>query len=144
MKRSLIVPKAKEWIGTPFSHQKSLKSIASDCAGLVEGVFNELGENIIFSKNYAHSPSAMLFKETVEQYCDKINLKDVKDGDLLTFTFRTEPQHIAIVSKVNPIYIIHAFSRARKVTEHILSEDWLNGKIATLGGAYKYKNIEED
>ena len=37
-----IVETAREWIGTPYHHQASLKGVGCDCIGLVRGVFYDL------------------------------------------------------------------------------------------------------
>jgi len=36
-----IAALAREWIGTPYRHQASLKGIGCDCLGLVRGVWRE-------------------------------------------------------------------------------------------------------
>ena len=35
---------AKEWLGTPFIEGAAIKNVGCDCAGLLEGVFQTLGE----------------------------------------------------------------------------------------------------
>lgn len=37
--RSLIVAQTRDWIGTPYRHQASLKGVGCDCLGLVRGVW---------------------------------------------------------------------------------------------------------
>ena len=37
-----IVAEAREWIGTAWQHQASLKGVACDCVGLVRGVYTRV------------------------------------------------------------------------------------------------------
>src|SRR5438552_16583348 len=37
-----IVAAARQWLGTPYAHQASLKGIGCDCLGLVRGVWRDL------------------------------------------------------------------------------------------------------
>jgi NlpC/P60 family putative phage cell wall peptidase len=37
--RSQIVGETRDWIGTPYQHQASLKGVGCDCLGLVRGVW---------------------------------------------------------------------------------------------------------
>src|ERR1700761_4219303 len=40
--RDDIVRIARDWIGTPYAHQASLKGVGCDCLGLLRGVWREL------------------------------------------------------------------------------------------------------
>ena len=40
--RSSIVEAARDWIGTPYRHQASLRGVGCDCLGLVRGVWRTL------------------------------------------------------------------------------------------------------
>jgi NlpC/P60 family putative phage cell wall peptidase len=37
--RAQIVVATRDWIGTPYQHQASLKGVGCDCLGLVRGVW---------------------------------------------------------------------------------------------------------
>src|SRR5688572_25297534 len=41
VRRDQIVAAARDWIGTPYRHQASLKGVGCDCLGLVRGVWRE-------------------------------------------------------------------------------------------------------
>ncbi|MDX3810210.1 MAG: peptidase P60, partial [Bosea sp. (in: a-proteobacteria)] len=41
MKRAVIVAAAREWLGTPYHHQASLRGVGCDCLGLVRGLWRE-------------------------------------------------------------------------------------------------------
>ena len=42
MKRAEILSEARDWLGTPYRHQASLKGAGCDCLGLVRGVWRAL------------------------------------------------------------------------------------------------------
>ena len=45
-RREEIVRLAREWIGTPYQHQASLKGVGADCLGFLRGVWREaVGED---------------------------------------------------------------------------------------------------
>jgi NlpC/P60 family putative phage cell wall peptidase len=37
-----VVAAARDWIGTPYRHQASLKGVGCDCLGLIRGLWREL------------------------------------------------------------------------------------------------------
>lgn len=39
LSRQIIVAETRDWIGTPYRHQASLKGVGCDCLGLVRGVW---------------------------------------------------------------------------------------------------------
>jgi cell wall-associated NlpC family hydrolase len=48
--RTHIVALAREWLGTPYHHQASLKGVGTDCVGLVRGIWREVyaGDVLVF------------------------------------------------------------------------------------------------
>ncbi len=37
-----VVAAARNWLGTPYRHQASVKGVGADCLGLVRGVWREV------------------------------------------------------------------------------------------------------
>lgn len=151
IKRSKLVPIARSWLGTRWGHlgrlkQNKEKNITGrvDCIGLIREVCVEAGHDEMPDvQSYDIYPSVDLFKEQVEMYAEKIDIKDVKPGDLMIFAFNGnfQAQHIAMITKINPTYIIHSYSQSpgRCVVEHLFNRnEW------DLKGCYKLKNLEED
>jgi len=55
--KDAIVSEAREWLGTPWQHQASLKGVACDCVGLVRGVYTEVtGRTVESSTDYYRIP----------------------------------------------------------------------------------------
>ncbi len=40
--RAGIVEAARQWIGTPYHHQASVRGVGTDCLGLVRGVWRDV------------------------------------------------------------------------------------------------------
>lgn len=141
-----VVRVAREWAGTRYQHQAMLKGVATDCIGLIAGVAYELGIADARPQNrdpafngYGRSPDPRLLQRACEQYLDAIDLEDAGCGDILTMAMppETEPKHFAIISAVDPMYVIHAYAQARKVVENRVDEHWVRRIIA----AWRFRGV---
>lgn len=96
-----VLTKAQEFLGTPYKFgNKGEKK--TDCSGFTQQVFSEFG--------------ILLPRSATEQarYGKKIELKDLKVGDLLFYrTYKKAPSHVAIYAGDGKI--IHASYRAKRV-----------------------------
>jgi cell wall-associated NlpC family hydrolase len=122
--REVLINSAREYIGTPFQHQGRLLNIGIDCAGLIVCVAKEAGFEIKDQQGYARTPDSGRFVAAVLEHCDRITLWEAEPGDLAMFTFRREPQHIALISGVQPLTMIHAYLPCEKVVEQCLDAVW--------------------
>jgi cell wall-associated NlpC family hydrolase len=138
MKREEFIATARGYTGTPFHHQGRLPGVGLDCAGLVFCALEARGYQVSDVQGYANVPSNGLFASVVLKHCDTINQSDVLPGDLMIFAFESEPQHIAIVTELNPVTILHSYAQVRKVVENHLDATWQ----ARLRGCYRLKEIE--
>ena len=126
-----IVAEAREWLGTPYQHQASLKGIACDCIGYVGGVgvAKNLPSALAWKndsafKGYGPEPKRRVLLEGCAKYFKPIRLEEAKQGDVLVMGFEGEPMHFAIVSEINPMYVIHALRGVGKVAEHRVDQLW--------------------
>ena len=130
MTRDDIISAARSEIGTPFRHQGRLSGKALDCAGLIIMVAKAIGAEYIDFTGYSRHPSDGLLESALDaQSClDRVALADMQAGDVLLMRFNTDPQHLAIFAGHSAIYqaegIIHAWLQARKVCEHVLTDEW--------------------
>ena len=127
-----IVKKAREYIGTPFRHQGRLKGVGVDCAGLVICVAHDLKISDFDFRQYGRVPNAGTLQSMMQEQMDKIQLNEVKPGDVYLMKFDKEPQHLAIVSDYG---IIHSYADAGQVVEHRLDSEWTSKIVA----AFRYK-----
>ncbi len=130
-----IVQEAREYLGTPWKHQARVKGLAVDCIGLIGGVAVALGlpggEEWMSDPrlhNYGRTPDPEVLLAGCNAYLDPITIADAWLGDVLIMRARRIifPTHFAIISRVDPIYIIH--SRL----EHKVAENRLDEKTANL------------
>lgn len=121
-------------IGTPFVHQGRNPQHGVDCGGLVVIACARAGINLSDLGNYNAIPDGSFIK-LVEEQGDKIDLSDIRIGDFMMFKFEKEPQHIAIISQLNPIHIIHTWMSVGKVVENGFDDYWQR----RLTGCYRIK-----
>ena len=142
--RERIVEIAREWLGTPYRHQASVKGVGTDCIGLVYGISRELNlTRYDASKvkdprytNYSRMPDTAFMRSVLNRWLIQIPIKEAKPGDVLFIAWIKEPQHLAILTEKG---IIHAYMGVKKVTEHNLTPDWASKVVA----AYKFPNVIE-
>jgi len=122
--RALIVETARAYIGTPFRHQGRVRGAGIDCAGVPIGVAYDLGVVDACITGYDRQPNDTEFRAILDRYTFEIPFQDVLPADMLTFAFLKE-QHIAIVTQVDPICILHAYESVGRCVEQPLDKVWL-------------------
>jgi NlpC/P60 family putative phage cell wall peptidase len=139
--RAQIVNEAREWLGTRWSHQASLKGVGTDCIGLIRGVARELGIADPFTTGealrylgYGRIPDPTLLLEACDEYLDRGR---GALGDILVMRFEREPQHFALISSLRPRRMIHAYAQARKVVENGIDALWLSRVVRT----YSFRGV---
>jgi NlpC/P60 family putative phage cell wall peptidase len=127
--RPHIVALAREWLGTPYHHQASLRGVGTDCIGLVRGIYRELyGADApealpAYTRDWAEANGRETLIEAARRHLVEIPRFKARPGDVLVFRWRrgSLAKHCAILSK--PTAIIHALEGA-PVTEVALSPWW--------------------
>lgn len=126
------VDAAREYLETKFHHQGRLKGVGIDCAGLLVCAAKDINmPSVPDIKGYRRSPDGKTLRKILEDYLTPVSLDALEPGDILLFHFDgVQPQHVAIVTTTEPLYMIHAYSVCRKVTEHAIDEMWLQRLVA--------------
>lgn len=137
MLRASIVFEARTWIDTPFHHQGRVKGAGVDCAGVPIGVAQACGLSWTDRAGYSRVPRGGVFETAVRSTLIRIALAEVLPADLMIFAWRSEPQHIAIVSQIDPLRIIHAWQDAGRCVENDLDTTW-RGR---LRGCYRWPEL---
>jgi NlpC/P60 family putative phage cell wall peptidase len=139
--RAQIIAEAREWLGTPWKHQASLKGVGCDCIGLIRGVARAVGLDDPFTSGsarryfgYGRIPDPSLLLDACRDYLDPGR---GELGDILVLRFEREPQHFAIVSCLKPRRMIHAYAQARKAVENGIDHVWLSRVVRT----YSFRGI---
>lgn len=124
MKRQDFVNEIRTYIDTPFKHQGRLPGIGIDCAGVVICASKKLGQDFEDLTNYNLRPTQEdVLSKILESGFYDVEIENIDIGDLLLMSYDNNIQHIAVVSSVNPTYIIHSVTN-KKVIEHRLTDVW--------------------
>jgi NlpC/P60 family putative phage cell wall peptidase len=138
--RAAIVAEARGYLGTPFEHQGRLRGVGIDCAGLVIGVARGLGLPHQDVDGYARAPLGGALVRELERQMDRVAIAAAAEGDVLVLRIEYDPQHLAIVSGLEPLSVVHAYQGkgVGKCVEHRLDARWLKRIV----GAFRYRGIE--
>jgi NlpC/P60 family putative phage cell wall peptidase len=126
----LVIDEARSWIGTPYRHQASLKSVGCDCLGLVRGVWravygSEPEALKPYSADWAEAGGSDAMLEAARRHFIERPVAEMAEGNLLLFRWRpnSAAKHTAIVS--GPEKFIHAYEGHRVLESHLVSQ-WRN------------------
>lgn len=139
-----IVNEARSWVGTRWHHGASLKGVGADCVGLLTGVAEACGiaEAAEYRAGnefhgYGREPDPAVLLAACERWLERIPIAEATLADIYVMRFAEAPQHFAIVSAVDPVYIVHAYAQARRVVENRVDELWRSRIVR----AYRFRGI---
>jgi len=135
MIRDEFVAMARSYVGTPFHHQGRLPEVGLDCAGVVVCAARACGYDVQDVQGYGRIPANGLLEQAVLSHCDQVPIADARNGDIMLFAFRNEPQHLAIYADG---MIIHAYMQVNKVVENSLDDVWRS----RLRGCYRLRGMD--
>jgi NlpC/P60 family putative phage cell wall peptidase len=143
MTRNDIIAAAREWLGTPYRHQASLKGVGCDCLGLVRGVWREFyGAEPqpvpAYSPDWAEAGLRETLAEAGQRYLAAIDRDEFDGGDVLLFRWRAHlpAKHAGIAT--SKARMIHAQSGAA-VNEVAITPWWRRH----LAYAFRFPSIED-
>lgn len=138
--RGQVVAEARTWIGTPFVHQGRLKGVGVDCVGVVIGVAHALGISDFDIVSYPMLPDSQMMGRILAEHLDPVSSKSLLPGDILWLRFMGEPQHVAIITGLSPLTVVHSFAGARtpRCLEQPLDGLWWR----RVAGCYRYRGLE--
>lgn len=123
--REDVVSHARSWIGAPFRHQGRSKTRGVDCVGLILGVAQELGVQLIAPKDYTSSPSGQLVMQYANDQLSQTSSKNIGSVVVMWGFDRDEPQHLGFIGRdAGRFTLIHAFSKRGIVVEHGFDAFW--------------------
>lgn len=131
MATETIVAAAREWIGTPYVHQASVKGVGCDCLGLLRGVWRELNGNEPeaippYSPDWAEAKGEETLYLALARHLREIAFADLSPGDVALFRMsaRGPAKHCGIVAEKNDAKtLIHA-RQNRCVSEEPFGPFW--------------------
>ena len=136
-----VVAVAREWVGTPYVHQCSLKGAGTDCLGLLRGVWREVlgGEPEAvpaYSMDWSEPQGEERLWQAAQRHLTEQSRPqdDLAIGDVILFRMRggSVAKHLGIVSKNSacPAFI-HAYE-TYGVVESPLSAPWARRIVAAF------------
>ena len=134
-----IVDRARSWIGTKFKHQGRIKKSnqdagGCDCLGLIMGldIITKNGKPLkLFDQHcYPKLLTSNILLDQLNLLLESTEITRIQVGDLLLLRVNNWPQHLAIISAIDPITIIHSYIQVRKIIEQHLSEEWKKNIVA--------------
>lgn len=132
-----VVSVAREWVGTPYVHQSSVRGAGTDCLGLLRGVWREvLGgepEKVpAYSMDWSEPQGEERLWAAAMRHLEAKPLNAVASGDILLFRMRAGAvaKHLGIQGRVgsDPSFI-HAYS-GHGVIESALTAPWARRIVA--------------
>ncbi len=122
---SEVLSSARSWLGTPYHHGASLKSVGCDCFGLVRGIYEDL-------TGIKVEPSSVYSQSWLRDKDNKYKLKENLDfmgeevsncfpGDILIFAMGDFYVHCGIFAGDT---FIHCYEDVRKVVEMSYTDKW--------------------
>lgn len=146
MIRDAIAAQAREWLGTPYRHQASLKHVGCDCLGLVRGVWRALhGDEPETPPPYAPDWAEAAGRETLAEAAAR-HLLPVEPahfdvGDVILFRWRANlpAKHAAIVVSLDGRggSMVHAHDGA--AVAEVAIAPWWRRRIAY---AFSFPGVE--
>ncbi|MCH2093517.1 MAG: peptidase [Rhodobacteraceae bacterium] len=133
----LIVQAAREWLGTPYVHQASVRGAGCDCLGLLRGVWREvIGDEPETVPAYTPDWSEPQRQERLWQaglrHLVPKAVDDVAPGDCLLFRMRdgAVAKHLGLQAEIGdaPTFV-HAYDR-HGVIESPLGRAWQRRIVA--------------
>jgi NlpC/P60 family putative phage cell wall peptidase len=112
--RTAILAEARDWIGTPYQHQASVKGAGCDCLGLIRGIWRALyGQEPeaapAYTPDWAESQGEETLLHAARRHLGEIALADAAPGDVLLFRMdaQSPAKHAAILDEEERL--IHAY-----------------------------------
>lgn len=133
-----FVKEARSYLNTPFVHAGRSK-FGMDCVGLITVVANELGIMDYDNIEYGGVVEEAVLKANIERYGYEIPFTEIDIGDTVLLGTQEYAHHVAIVTSLNPLSIIHASPTIGKVVEHRFDERWMKKLISV----YRWLKWEE-
>jgi cell wall-associated NlpC family hydrolase len=123
--RHMVVKEAQKWVGTPYHSNADVLGHGVDCGMLLVRVFVDTG--LVPPFDPRPYPADWHMHRDDERYLGELGLRahvtwDLGPGDIILYRFGRSYSHGAIVTKMNPLTVVHAEMRAGQVMEDIVSK----------------------
>lgn len=91
--RADIIAAARDWLGTPYHHQASVRGVGADCLGLVRGVWLDVyGRTAeippVYSRDWAEATGEETLIAAAARHLVPTGTADARAGDVVVFRLR--------------------------------------------------------
>ena len=124
--REKIIAEARSWIGTPYHNCADIKGVGVDCGMLLVRVFVDLGLVEPFDpRPYTHD---WHMHRDEERYLNLVlprarRVTTPRVGDVMLFRVGRSYSHGGLISRLDPLTIIHASLPSRVVLEEAVERN---------------------
>jgi cell wall-associated NlpC family hydrolase len=123
--RAAVIAAARSWIGTPYHHAADIKGAGVDCAMILVRIFCDLGLVEPFDPRpytqdwFLHRDEQRYvgFLLARAHAVDPSTGSKPQPGDIVLFKLGRCFAHGGVITKPEPLIIVHAFAPARRVIE---------------------------
>lgn len=124
--RDQVVAAARAWLGTPYHPCADIRGVGVDCGMLLVRVFVDLGLCPAFDPR-PYAPDWHMHRDE-ERYLGHIFARCVEvqaaaPGDILALRYGRCWSHAGIVTRADPLTVVHAYAPARCVLEDEIARD---------------------
>ena len=129
-----VVTLARAWIGTPYQHQASIRSVACDCLGLIRGIWRERHGTEPetpppYTPDWGEGGGHEVLMGAALRHLVRVDQDDaMRTGDVLLFRMRAGAvaKHLGILADAGGApRFIHAYN-AHGVIDSPLTTPWQN------------------
>jgi NlpC/P60 family putative phage cell wall peptidase len=126
-----VVTIAREWLGTPYGHQASVRGVSCDCLGLLRGIWRALygtePEPIpAYTRDWSEPQGIEQLMAAAERHFHNVSETPLATGQVVLFRMRqgAVAKHLGVISAVGALpQFIHAY-QGHGVVESPLSAPW--------------------
>ncbi len=118
--RAAVVAEARAWLGTPYHNCADIKGAGVDCGMLIVRVFVDCGlvepfDPRPYPADWHLHRDAERYLGWVKTWCQEVETP--KPGDLVVFRYGRCYSHGGVVTRTEPLTLVHAFADAGEVVE---------------------------
>lgn len=130
---------ARQWLGTPFKWEASVKGVGCDCRGLLTGIARDCGraeanEIEALVVGYSRKIDEAELLAGLDRLFDRVS--EMEPGDIIAFRIRGKVQHLAICSE--PGRMIHAYSGDPACVVEVPLRSFWQRRIA---GVWRWRDV---
>jgi NlpC/P60 family putative phage cell wall peptidase len=120
----LVIAVARDWLGTPYHDQASVKGVGCDCLGLVRGVWRDVvGDEPLplprYSRDWGETGTREPLAEASRTVMLEVPVTEMTPGALILFRMRAGAvaKHCGILTA--PERFVHAYERTGVIEERL-------------------------